>query len=590
MSLPRPLAAACGPFLLVLLLAFAAADAPAATKKPRCPAGATALGTASAPRACLPPRATTPAKALEAVAVALTPKPPRGAKRNKKLERRAAALATQVAALKAAGGRILPEGTKVARRQMARAAGADPLAALNAGSTESYESNGVNERGTFRDGAAEYRIEGTDGGAVLEARDRNGAGATLGIVDKLDVPRCPAGDGQLPAKHDYTFTFGRAAAVHGKRYWFLVTMKVDGPWKGHVGVGAKVETYDFDLRAAVEIRAGVEIAATGKALKREPTRTYRAALTKSGIPIATPVEQIARDMRLRGPKGARAVDQKELEAFGSAAYGMGIGLGEILSELRKGDERWYDQRACATLDSDASPEHVVPGGAGDFDVWVRAADGTPVSASQWTPRADNGTCGTMTWSPAGPDRARFHVADTARAWDWDPSVSACAQSEVTTPAGRPRVFERSIFVEPPAKYAYTIKVTYGEDMGPGIARTDMTGSGSVTLEPGQAEAMGSGSYTGAEWDGGVGNPCGDDMQRSRTFSGEASVGATANDDGTVTVAYIATARALRMSWLIVLAGPGQGKVEHITAKQPFCGEAGRAATTADVVVTATKVG
>jgi hypothetical protein len=407
----------------------------------------------------------------------------------------------------------------------------------------------------------------------------------FGLRDDHDVPTCPTGDGRLPSRYDATLIIGRATSTHGKRTWIQMMTRVDGKWTGRIGVGARAERYDADLRGVVEVRSGVEIASTGKVLRRDATRTYRIALTKQGIPIGTEVTAVASDLRVRTPKGTRIDSQDDLGRVTAAVLGIAIAMDDIEKELAKGDERWYERRECAVIDYTRSPEKVVKGGSGEWEAWVKAADGGPVTASRWAPSS---SCGTLTTTTIGPDRARMRVTDTTSTWDYEPHAPACiAIDDVTTPAGRPRLILSTIDVEPPGRWRYTIKILYNADMGPDVAPTAMTGTGTVVLGPRERETMGTGSYSGTEWASDVLNTCGEDMTRTRAFTGTATVGATANDDGTVSVAFTANERPLTMAWIVVV--PPAGGTERITAKQPFCGEPGRAATQADITVTRTKI-
>ncbi len=80
---------------------------------------------------------------------------------------------------------------------------------------------------------------------------------------------------------------GSSTGMHGKRHWFSYDAKLEGKAVMHVGLGAKVETYDLSIRAVMEIRSGVDIVATGKVAQHNPTRTFRSALDVTGIPVGT---------------------------------------------------------------------------------------------------------------------------------------------------------------------------------------------------------------------------------------------------------------------------------------------------------------
>src|SRR5689334_5756032 len=93
--------------------------------------------------------------------------------------------------------------------------------------------------------------------AVVELRDRSGAGHTLGLKAADVVPDCPRANGDVPASYDHSFTYGQATAEHGKRTWTLATVRIEATWTGHVGAGAKAESFDVSLRGEVTIKSGV---------------------------------------------------------------------------------------------------------------------------------------------------------------------------------------------------------------------------------------------------------------------------------------------------------------------------------------------
>lgn len=565
--------------LAVLLLAVATADA-RTTAKPRCGAQTTTVGPRNAPRACLP-KAATP-DALAKRTLALVSRAGKGGRRSRSAERLAPRLAKRLAAIKAAGGRLHVPSAKASSR--AARAGVAQAGPSGLGTPLEYRADGDRETGRWQEQGLDVRVEGDSNGMTVDARDRTGAGGTFGLRKGHDVPSCPTGDGRLPARYDSTMIVGRATSTHGKRTWIRMTTRVDGKWTGRIGVGARAERYDADLRGVVEVRSGVEIASTGKVLRRDATRTYRVALTKQGIPIGTDIKSVGSELRMRTPKGTRVDSQDDLDRLTGAALGIAIAMEDIDAELAKGDERWFQRRECAVIDYTRSPEKVVKGGSGEWEAWVTAADGVPVTGSRWAPSS---TCGALSTTTVGANRARMRVTDTAGTWDYEPHAPACVAIDVTTPAGRPRLVLSTIDVEPPGRWRYTIKVVYKADMGSDVVQTEMTGSGSVVLGPRERETIGTGSYSGTEWASGVDNTCGEDMTRARGFTGTATVGATANDDGTVSVAFTANERPLTMAWIVVV--PATGGTERITAKQPFCGEPGRAATQSDITVTRTKI-
>ncbi|MES1192753.1 MAG: hypothetical protein ABUM26_00395, partial [Solirubrobacterales bacterium] len=265
--------------LAALLLVAATADA-RSKAKPRCGAQTTTVGPRNAPRTCLP-KAATP-DALAKRTLALVSRMAKGGHRSRSAERLAPRLAQRLAAVKAAGGRLHVPPAKAASR--AARAGVAQAVPSGLGTPLEYRSDGDLETGRWREQGLDVRIEGDDNGMTVDARDRTGAGGMFGLRKDHDVPSCPTGDGQLPARYDSTLIIGRATSTHGKRTWVRMTTRVDGKWIGRIGVGARAERYDADLRGVVEVRSGIEIASTGKVLRRDATRTYRIALTKQGIP------------------------------------------------------------------------------------------------------------------------------------------------------------------------------------------------------------------------------------------------------------------------------------------------------------------
>jgi hypothetical protein len=242
--------------LPLLLIALLVAAAPASAAAPRCAKHTVVIGPKVKPRACLP-------KTLPAANPTVL-KPLVKGKPNRRLER-------------------------LARRLFgARAAQAD--SGLPAG------------------------IELIQNGNVMELRNKAGDSVSMGLEKHNSVPKCPLANGDVPAKLDETMTFGAGTAEHGTRTWATITMRNEATWTGHVGVSAKAETFDVAFRGEVSIKSGVEIASTGKVLKRNPTRTYRSALTKQGVPVKFDLIALARELTFRGPKGERG-DAKDLEAL-----------------------------------------------------------------------------------------------------------------------------------------------------------------------------------------------------------------------------------------------------------------------------------
>jgi len=136
------------------------------------------------------------------------------------------------------------------------------------------------------------------------------------------------------------------------------------------------------------------------------------------------------------------------------------------------------------------------------------------------------------------------------------------------------------------RWRYDIKVAFNKNMGAGIAETNATGTGSVTIGPEDGLVEGSGTYSGTEWDQTVTNTCGMDMLRARGFSSPATFGGELQGDQ-VTLGFTANLRPFEAAWIVTL--PVTGGEKTITARQPFCGTPGLAATTAKITVTATPV-
>lgn len=514
--------------LPALLLAFLVLCSPASAAA-RCPTTTITIGTKQAPRACLPKRPPVASpQALKPFA-----KHPQGKKPSKRLE----ALAS--------------------RELRARAAQASAPAGV------------------------EITVTPSEGGGIAEARTKSGESVKLGAEKHDEVARCPKADGVVPAKYDQTMTFGFATAEHGKRTWTTVTLRYEATWTGHVGVGGKAETFDLALRGELTIKSGVEIAATGKVLKRIPTRTYRTALTKIAIPVGVDPVSLLREFTVRGPKGTRG-NAEDLKAAGTLLGFAVMPLSEIKDELKQGDVRWYDQHDCAQRDYTWTPEKVVKSGRADWNLWVMAEDGTRVADARWSMSS---ACGAITATSASGPTAQFGVVDEAGAWG-PPSSGACMAVEVTSPAGRARPIFHSIPPLEAKRYRYAISIDFRKSMGPGVAETTATGAGTVTVGPGEGLVEGSGSFSGSEWDSGVLNTCGQDMLRTRTFSSPVAVGAEIQGEQ-VTIAFTAIERPFDAAWIVTV--PVTGGEQRFSSRQPFCGTPELAVRTATVKVAATPV-
>lgn len=510
------------PALLLALLVF---TAPASAGAPRCAKHTIVIGPKQRPRACLPK--TLPAADPAVLKSLLDGKPDRT------LEKLAA------------------------RRFRARAAV------------------------TERDGDLPPGVELSEKDGVVELRRKSGASVSMGLDKHNVVPSCPQATGDVPAKLDETFTFGFATAEHGKRTWALVTMRNEATWTGHVGAGAKAETFDVAFRGELTIKSGVEIAATGKVLKRHPTRTYRSALTKKGVPVKVDPLKLALELTFRGPKGQRG-DARDLEAATGLFKTSLMGLMEIPYALEQGDKHWYDERACAEIDFTWAPEKVVKGGRADWNVWVNAQDGARAADARW---AMTSGCGALSAATLSGPTVTFGVADGAGAWAPE-SEGACAQGEITSTAGRPRAFDHHVPPMERKRWRYDIRVDFKKDMGSGIAQTNAVGVGRVTVGEGEGYVDGEGEFFGSEWDSGIGNPCGHDMLRTRAFSTTVVTGAKIEGDQ-VTIAFTAVERLFENSWILKL--PLTGGEEFYTSFQPFCGDPKKALHTSTIKVTGTPV-
>lgn len=539
--------------------------APAADGAKRCPAGTSVVvGTKAKPKACVPKSGRIGGPQALKPILKVAPKPPKGARRNRKTEK----LAQRMLAAKAGtSARAARQGDDLFGRQVGEQTAADGT------TTARFErSDGIDVTVQSRD----------RGGAVVELRDRLGAGHTLGMQEKNELARCPKANGDVPGTLDRTFTYGQAVSQSGKRTWILVTARTESTLTGHVGVGAKAETFDFALRGEVSIKSGVEIANTGKVLKRNPTRTYRSALSKQRVPIGADVTSFLKEFALRGPKGNRALPE-DIQPFTGLLTTSAMGLMDVVTELREGDKRWFDERACATLDYTWSPEKVVKGGRADYDLKVFAEDGAAPAAA----RADvSSGCGTASSEPFNGAGFRFAVVDTAGAWGPDPYQGSCVAIDITSTAGRPRVILHSIPPLEPQRYRYTFKVDFNKSMGPGIAPTDAKGAGTVTIGPGDGLVEGTGTFAGSEWDGTVTNPCGHDMLRTRSFSSPVAFGGEIQGDQ-VTLAFTAVERPFDAAWIETF--PVTGGERTITSRAPFCGTPNLALRTAKITVTAVPV-
>ncbi|ADB50434.1 hypothetical protein [Conexibacter woesei] len=607
-----PVAAALSAALLLAGPPAAGARTPAAgTRSPRCPKGTVALRTKRKLTACVPRAQPTPSALLKAGA-ALSPRAPRGSTRPSARARRSAqrTLALLTARARAnespfgttARSATRATATRATAAKIATAKTATPPPRAHKAETDPTFGE-VLSRSESPDGRYAARFRQDDGIEVTvegrqrvdaddskhfeaETRDRSGAGITFGYGEGQPTPSCPAAGGDVPTRHDAFTVAGQATASHGKRTWFKVTTRVEGRWHGYVGVGARAERFDVDVLGVTEVRSGVEIAATGKVLRRNATRVYRTVLRRRGLPVGATGEDAYDALDFRGPKGRR-IESADMRMLGLLVAETAAVVEHASDELRKGDERWFEQRSCARTTFDHAPAHVTKGGRVDWNLTALAADGAVAADARWTPTS---TCGVLTASTTTGPRTRLTVVDAARAWGPLPPTPGCVAAELTSTAGRPPAFAHEVPPEELRRLKVNVAVRFHKNMGTGIVETSMRGSGEVLLGDPSSVGVhvdGSGTYNGTEWDGTPENSCGMDMLRTRDFAGRAAVGAQRNDDGTISVAFSAPERPYEMSWIVVV--PATGGSETIRAAQPFCGQPGLAQTLAEVTVTTQEV-
>lgn len=579
-----------------------------ATRTPRCPKGTVALRSKRKVTACVPKAQPSPSTLLK-TGTALVPRPPRGSKRPSAHARRSAqrALTLLTARLRAdqspfgaaaksatrapATRAATPPRAPAPTRPRARAAETDPTFGEVLSRRESpdgtYAARFRQEDGIEVTVEGRHRVESDDSKHFeAETRDRTGAGITFGYGEGQPTPSCPTAGGDVPTRHDAFSVAGQATSSHGKRSWFKVTMRVEGRWHGYVGVGARAERFDVDVLGVAEVRSGVEIAATGKVLRRTATRVYRTFLRRRGLPIGATGEDAYDALDFRGPKGRR-IESADMRMLGQLVAETAAVVDRASSELGKGDQRWYEQRACATTSFAHSPARVTKGGRVDWDLTALASDGAVVADARWTPTS---SCGALTASTTSGPRTHLTVVDAAGAWGPLPPTPGCVAAELTSTGGRPPAFVHEVPPEELRRLKVEIAVRFHKNMGPGIVETSMRGSGEVLLgDPSSVGVAvdGSGTYNGTEWAQTPENSCGMDMLRTRDFAGRAAVGAQRNDDGTITVAFTAPERPFELAWIVIV--PATGGSQTIRASQPFCGTPGMAQTLAEVTVTTREV-
>ena len=242
----------------------------------------------------------------------------------------------------------------------------------------------------------------------------------------------------------------------------------EATWTGHVGVGAKAETFDVAFRGELSIQSGVEIAATGKVLKRNPDPHLPQRADQAGrageVRTSSPC---AREFDAAAGRRASAATPRTSRPLTALADDLGCsGLSDIQSELEKGDKRWYDAaRLRARSTSRGRPRRSSRAGAPTGTLWVIAQDGTRAADARW---ASASGCGAL--SVADRERRDGPVRRRGRGRRrWEPGPPAPAS------VGRDHVHGRAAAAAPPldpaapkpTRYRYDIRVDVQEGHGRG---------------------------------------------------------------------------------------------------------------------------
>lgn len=573
--------------LLAIGAATASAASHAATPQLRCPKGTKLVKDAKRrPRACLgatPTAAGSIERQVQRLVAAGLGRAPKKAKRSKLAARRTAELQQRLQDI----SKPLPG---VLQRQ-------DFLDDLGDPTHSSESADGTTGQATWvdRDGmdveVSKRHEDGADGQVgdysetELTVRQRGSGGETSGATIDDRMSRCPTAAGVADGSYALGLVKGKGVFSHGKRTWATVRVRIEGTVTGHVGMEAKAKTFDAELRATVEGRGWTEIAATGKVVKRLGTSTFHAYVKRNALPVdlsEAALVEIIRGIAVRGPHGAYAANQGELNVATATVTSLATAVLAARDQVVKGDQRWYDNRACATIDYTAAPGELSPGDTASWDAEVHAADGSVPSDATWT--ASTSCAGTFSPTSARGPKARFTAVEAGGDWSRDPDRHACIRAEALSPAGRSKLLDHTIFAkeQPKGRYRFTISVTYHEDRGVGVVPTDVVANGSVEAEVGGGQGEGTGTWSGTEWDSGIGNACGQDMQRLRNVTGATTATAKLNDDSTATVFLMANERPLALSWLVTV--PLSASQQVITGVQPFCGTPGGGKTTSTVTV------
>ena len=152
---------------------------------------------------------------------------------------------------------------------------------------------------------------------------------------------------------------------------------------------------------------------------------------------------------------------------------------------------------------------------------------------------------------AGPVRRVLRVASTSR----------------PRPGARGS-FDHSIPPLEAQRYRYTFKVDFSKTMGPGIAPTNATGTGTVTIGPGDGLVEGTGTFFGTRVGRDRGQPVRPRHAAHTHLLSPVAFGGEIQGDQ-VTLGFTAIERPFEAAWIVTL--PVTGGEEIYTSRQPFCG-------------------
>jgi hypothetical protein len=444
-----------------------------------------------------------------------------------------------------------------------------------------YEGGtGVRYRRTT-DEAPEGNV-GTISGAEIEARHGDEAVAQFS-VQGVTMTACPDADGLVNGKWEYSL--GQRVVTRKEGMEYRQTLR--GTFEATVGEDARLRKWRYAAEGDTEVKS-FKVDSKGRR-RHAPTRRWLINFTRQGLDPRTRLtdDNVERQLldpetgvkgRYFGPRGSD-VTQLDKEVAGHALAVIVLNLeDDARKAMLDAEKQWYDNFKCVRTTIDG-PREMRAGQRASFTTRAVAKDGAPVS----------GTAELETVWQVGYDRERGSLsAQSPFVLEITKQGTSTSYFSVivTSRRGRGRSVVQ-IFPPPPQRWRFDVTVVYDADMGSGIVPTHLNGSGQVTDEQGGGTTEGWGYYGGYEWDGTPENTCGEDMERTRTFSGEAVVGADIHDDGTVTIAFTAPERIFDFSWIVTV--PLSGGTSKIQGTRPFCGEPGKARTTAVVTVTGKRV-